>query len=261
MKVFEVVRIFRENGLPESEAYIVLKYLTGKPKEFFIAHPEYELKEVGLIDLINLRLKRYPLSYITREKGFFKRNFYVEEGVLIPRPETEMLVEITIDLIKKNKIRKIAEVGVGSGAIIISILLNTDCTGYATDISEKAIKVSKINAKRYGVEGRLKIVKGSYLEPFLRKWDEIELIVSNPPYVRLDATLDLEVGYEPKEALYGGKDGLDFYRNFLKMYDFSGKIVVMEIGHDQGEWFKRKGWEVIKDYSGQDRIVIKDFRR
>ncbi|MBT1247419.1 MULTISPECIES: peptide chain release factor N(5)-glutamine methyltransferase [unclassified Thermosipho (in: thermotogales)] len=261
MKVLDVIDIFRKKRLPELEAYILLKYFTKKSKEYLIAHPDYEFDGTEFEKWINLRLKGYPLAYIVKEKEFFKYKFYIEEGVLIPRPETELLVEIAIDIIEKNKIKKIAEVGVGSGALIISILLNTNCIGYATDISDKAIKVATINLKRYNLEKRLKIQKGKYLEPFNKKFSEIELIVSNPPYVRKDAILSSEIHYEPKEALFSGEDGLDFYRKFLDLYDFSDKIVVMEIGHDQGEFFRKKDWTVIKDYSGNDRIVMKDFRR
>ncbi|MBB6061689.1 release factor glutamine methyltransferase [Thermosipho japonicus] len=261
MTVYEALKIFKDRGLPELEAYLVIKKITGKTKEYLVIHPEYQFCEKNFFDLLNKRLIGFPLAYLLNEKSFYKHNFYVEEGVLIPRPETELLVENALKIINKEKIKKVAEIGVGSGAVIISILLERNCIGFGTDISKKALEIAKKNAKKFNVLDRLDLRLGKFLEPFKNEYDEIELIVSNPPYVKNNSDLQKEVMFEPKEALLGGEDGLDFYREFLSSYDLQGKIVIMEIGHDQGDFFRKKGWDVIKDYSGNDRIVIKDFRR
>lgn len=262
MKIDEALKIFKDNGLPITEAYMIIRELTKKPKEFIIAHPEYEFEnDDEFLRILNERLKGIPLAYLINKKSFFKYEFYIERGVLIPRPETELLVENAIDIIKSENIKTIAEIGVGSGAIVVSILLETDCIACGTDISQKAIKVTEKNAKNYGVDNRLILRHGKFLEPFKDVYDSIELIVSNPPYVKTTAKLSKEVLNEPKEALFAGEDGLEFYKEFLNKYDLNNKIVIMEIGHDQGDFFRKKGWEVLKDYSRNDRIVIKDFRR
>jgi release factor glutamine methyltransferase len=261
MTIKDAIEISRKNGLPDLEAHIIIQFLTGKTKEFIIAHPDFEIDAEKFIEIVEKRKVGYPIQYIVKGKEFYKSWFYVEEGVLIPRQETELLVEISIKYIKKYNLEKIAEIGVGSGAIIISILLEVQAIGYGTDILDKALEITKINAKRLNVEDRLYLKKGPFLEPFKGIYKDIELIVSNPPYVKNSAILPPEVKWEPKEALYGGEDGLEFYRKFLNNYDLSGKIVVLEIGHDQGDFFRKLGWEVIKDYSGNDRIVVFNGRR
>ena len=261
MRIKEAIEISRQHGLPDLEAHIIIQFISGKTKEFIIAHPNFEIDDEKFMELIEKRKTGYPIQYIVKGKEFYKNWFYIEEGVLIPRQETELLVEIAIQYIKKYRLEKIAEIGVGSGAIIISILLETQTIGYGTDILEKALEITKLNAKRLNVEDRLYLRKGSFLEPFKDIYYDLELIVSNPPYVKNNAILPPEVCWEPKEALYGGKDGLEFYRNFLNKYDLSGKIVMLEIGHDQGGFFRKLGWNVEKDYSGNDRIVIFNGRR
>ncbi|MDK2886075.1 MAG: release factor glutamine methyltransferase [Thermosipho sp. (in: thermotogales)] len=261
MKIKDALELARKNGLPDLEAHIIIRFISGKSKEFIISHPNFEIDDEKFLKLIEKRKNGYPIQYIVKGKEFYKNWFYVDEGVLIPRQETELLVEKAIEFIEKYNVKKIAEIGVGSGAIIISILIETKTIGFGTDISDKAIEITKINAKRFKVEDRLFIKKGPFLEPFVENYNDIELIISNPPYVREDAILPREVLWEPKEALYAGKDGLEFYRKFLNMYDLSGKIVLMEIGHDQGDFFRKLGWNVIKDYSNNDRIAIFIDRR
>ncbi|SHH19912.1 HemK/PrmC family methyltransferase [Thermosipho atlanticus] len=261
MKIKEALKIAKENGLPELEAHLIICSIINKNKEFIIAHPEYELYEESFIKLIEMRKEGYPLQYITKGKEFFKRWFYIEEGVFIPRYETEFLVEVAITYIKKYNIKKFCEIGVGSGAIIISILSETATFGYGTDISRKAIKVTSINAERLGVKDRLVLKKGSFLEPFKKIYNDLELIVSNPPYVKIYSNLQKELFWEPREALFAGEDGLDFYKEFLNMYNLSGKIVILEIGHDQGDFFRKMGWKVLKDYSGNDRVAVYNSRR
>lgn len=254
MKISEVLKLYKEKGLPEREALILISKVLERSKEFVISHDELECPEQA-IELLEKRLTGYPLQYILGEVEFFGRKFYIEEGVLIPRWETEGLVEIAIDLIRKNGIKKVLEIGVGSGVILITLALETGVECYGTDINPKAIKVTRKNSQMYNVNCELKL--GEYAEPFIEEFDEIELIVSNPPYVRADAVLPIEVQYEPPDALFAGKDGLDFYKKFFERYNIQGKIVVMEIGEDQGEALRKlTGGEILKDLAGKDRYLV-----
>ncbi len=256
MNVLEAGKLFKENGLPEKEALILLAYLTGKTKEYFIAHPEYEVPE-KLKELLELRKKGYPLQYITKEVEFYGRKFYVEEGVLIPRWETEGLVELAIDIMRKRNLKYAADIGVGSGVIAVTIALETQAFVYGTDINDKAIEVTQKNVEKYNLNDRIVIKKGRYLEPFSDILDKIEIIVSNPPYVRNNAMLQKEVTFEPSTALFAGEDGLDFYREFFKNYTLKGKIVLLEIGEDQGKYLKSlTDGKVLKDLSGRDRYLL-----
>ncbi len=256
MNVLEATKLFKDNGLPEKEALILLAFLTGKSKEYFIAHPEYEVPE-KLNEFLELRKKGYPLQYIAKEVEFFKRKFYVEEGVLIPRWETEGLVELAVDIIHKRNIKYVAEIGVGSGVIAVTIALETEALVYGTDINDKAIEVTLKNVEKYNLNDRIIIKKGYYLEPFLDILDRIELIISNPPYVRNSTNLQKEVTFEPSTALFAGEDGLDFYRTFFKKYYLQGKIILMEIGEDQGNYLETlTGGKILKDLSGKDRYLF-----
>ncbi|QTA37854.1 peptide chain release factor N(5)-glutamine methyltransferase [Thermosipho ferrireducens] len=255
MKIGEAIKISKRMGLPETEALILLSYLSGNSKEYLLSHLEEECNEKFFL-FVKKRLSGYPLHYIIKKKHFFKGEFYVEEGVFIPRFETEGLVELAIDIIKRRKIGTIAEIGVGSGAVSVSILCETNVRALGTDVSEKAIKVTRLNASNFGVESRIDLRKGRFLEPFRSEYKNIELIISNPPYVRQGAILPEDVTFEPPEALFGGEDGLYFYKEFFKLYDTSGKIVLMEIGDDQGEYFRKQNITVLKDYSGKDRYIL-----
>ena len=194
-------------------------------------------------------------------------NFYVNENVLIPQPDTEILVEETIEKIKNlmsNNI-KILDLCTGSGAIAISIAkLMSNIT--ATDISEKALKIAKTNAQNNNVQNKIKFINSNMFQNINEKFD---VILSNPPYIETNTikTLSKEVQNEPKLALDGGQDGLEFYRiiakNAHKHLNKNG-IIMLEIGYNQRkavtqifeETKKYKNIECKKDYSNNDRIII-----
>ncbi|MGC8820317.1 MAG: peptide chain release factor N(5)-glutamine methyltransferase [Fervidobacterium sp.] len=254
MKVSDALRFFKNKGLPEREALILISHVTKKPKEYFIAHDDVECSHEA-IELLEKRLSGYPLQYIIGEVEFYGRKFYIEEGVLIPRWETEGLVEIAIDYIGKYGIKNVLEIGVGSGAILITIALETNITCYGTDIDRKALDVALKNASRFGVKCDMKL--GKFAEPFEDIFDEIQMVISNPPYVREDAKLPKEVTYEPVHALFAGKDGLNFYKEFFKRYNLKGKIVIMEIGSDQADkLIELTNGIVLKDLAGKDRYLV-----
>ena len=220
--------------------------------------------------LIQRRLKGEPIAYIVGSKEFMNFDLTVDENVLIPRPETEILVEAVIDRLKNfsGKI-KIADLGTGSGAIAISIakfIVNVEVE--AVDISEKAIDIAKLNAINNNVADKINFHVGDLFDPIVDQ--KFNAIVSNPPYIPSDIinTLQSEVkNYEPRIALDGGIDGLNFYR---KIIDLSPKLllkngfIAVEIGYDQSELITNliesdgqfDKIEVIKDLAGLDRIVI-----
>lgn len=229
------------------------------------------------IDLFEKRMNKMPMAYIFNEKEFMGFNFYVDENVLIPRPDTELIVEELIyhinKLTPKNKNLKVLDMCVGSGAIIISSakLINDkdNVSLYAVDISKEALSISKKNALNLNADNitfiQSDLFSSKNLDPLKGKLD---IIVSNPPYIKEDVIESLESdvkNFEPMIALSGGQSGMDFYnkiiedsREFLKL----DGILIFESGHDQAEdiIFKMKecGFTDIyskKDIQGFDRMV------
>ncbi|MEN3043248.1 MAG: peptide chain release factor N(5)-glutamine methyltransferase [Fervidobacterium sp.] len=260
LTISQVLKLYKIKGLPEREALILLAHAMNKPKEYLIAHEELICPEHALA-LLEKRLTGYPLQYILGEVEFYGRKFYVEEGVLIPRWETEGLVELAINYIKKYNLKYAIDIGVGSGVVLITIAAETGINIFGTDTSKKAIEVCTKNLERYNLKCELRL--GEFIEPFAEQFNNIQLIVSNPPYVKEGTRLQKEVNFEPREALFAGKDGLNFYKTFFNRYNIEGKIVLMEIGEDQGDFLKDlTGGTVIKDLAGNDRYLLIDkFRK
>lgn len=206
-----------------------------------------------------------PLQYITNSQGFYGLDFYVDENVLIPQPDTEILVEEIVN-ISKNK-KKILDICTGSGAIAIAIAKNTDSEIQASDISWEALEIAKKNAINHDV--KIEWIQSDLFENIEGKFD---VIVSNPPYIETKtiSTLSPEVKNEPFLALDGGEDGLEFYRVLTqeaKRYLVSGGILAVEIGYNQKEkvmqLFEKAGFCEIyakKDWGKQDRIVVGKWR-
>lgn len=201
-----------------------------------------------------------PVAYVIKTKEFFGRNYYVDENVLIPRIETELVVEQALKLVNKGD--KVLDLCSGSGAIGITCAAEKGAKVTLADVSAQALKIAKFNAKKQKVK-----VKTVRSDMFSKIGGKYKLIVCNPPYIPSDVipTLDDSVkNYEPKLALDGGTDGLDFYRILAKEAGDrlqNGGALVMEIGYDQGqavqEIFREKyDVSVQKDYGGNDRIVI-----
>lgn len=200
-----------------------------------------------------------PLAYVLGEWYFYNETYKVNENVLIPRPETEHLVDWVCRLAKKDG--RIADLCTGSGCVAISSLCKrNDLYADLYDISEKALEVARENAERNGVSGRVRFYKLDLLRE--KPTGKYDLIASNPPYIQSKVvnTLDSTVkDYEPHLALDGGEDGLDFYRRFDTFADIltDGGYLVYEIGYDESEALEKMGYEIKKDYSGNDRIAIK----
>jgi len=207
-----------------------------------------------------------PIAYILNEKEFFGRSFHVNPDVLIPRPETEILVEQAVSMAPQGS--TIAEIGVGSGAVIISILCEReDLTGYGNDISCRAVLTARNNARMHNIDKRLHLFAGRSVEAFSA---EFSLIVVNPPYIALrdkDMLGADVIDYEPLDALFGGNDGLDVIKEIfmdVRACMVSRGRLIMEVGYDQkasiqeivNEQDDLDIVEWVKDLSGKDRAVI-----
>lgn len=230
---------------------------------------EIEQEEIFL-RLIEERLKGRPIAYIVNNREFMGLDFYVKEGVLIPRPDTEILVEEIIELCKDKDDLDILDIGTGSGAITVSLAKYIEKSRLTSlDISEIALEIAKKNAKSNGVIDKINFIKSDLFQQIVGTNLKFDIIVSNPPYIRkrdIDELHTQVKDYEPYNALEGGIDGLDFYRNITeqsKNYLKPGGILAYEVGHDQAEEvvkiMQNNGYNKIyikKDLQGIDRVVI-----
>ena len=263
--------ILKSNDIdsPKLKARLLLQYVLKKTRQYLIV---YDNEEVGKKEQweyfvnIDKLTKGVPLQHITHTQEFMKMDFYVDENVLIPRPDTEILVEEVINIAKKMDKPKILDLCTGSGAIAISIAKNVpNAEVYAIDISEKALNVASKNAQR--LETKVKFIKSDLFKNL--KNMKFDIIVSNPPYIKKEDIqyLSEDVKKEPQIALDGGYDGLDFYRKISKQaidYFKFGSFLCFEIGYDQKEDVTEiieklehyKGTYCKKDLCGNDRIII-----
>ncbi len=263
---------------PRLDAEVLLYNILGVERIYLHMYPEKEVSEENqriFKDHIEKRTKFMPIQYIVNKQEFMGVEFYVEEGVLIPRGDTEILVEKVIEIYKDgfspNKV-KIMDIGTGSGAIAVSLakyIENSALT--AIDISPKALEIAGRNARNNNVESKITFQLGSLFNPLHGKdeYKAYDFIISNPPYIPKSVVETLDSGvkdYEPRLALDGGEDGLDFYREITlesKDYLKAGGWLMFEIGYDQGEAVRQllniNGFgdiKIIKDLSGLDRVVI-----
>ena len=219
----------------------------------------------NFLSKLNRRKFREPVAYIIKKKEFWKNEFYLDRNVLIPRPETEHLVEETLKIISKSHKKKILEIGIGSGCLIISILKERQlCSADGIDSSKKAVNVAKINAKLHQIKNRIKIFKSDVDNYNGGKYD---LIISNPPYINTHELKYLDVReYEPYTALNGGINGTEMLMKVVvkasQLLKVNGKLII-EIGKDQKykmiKFLKTNNFFVkktIKDLSGHNRCII-----
>jgi release factor glutamine methyltransferase len=259
---------------PESSSLLLLSFILGKSKEFIIANPDFQVKKEDSAkyrEFIKRRANHEPVWYITGKIDFYGQEFEVNENVLIPRPETELLIEKIIEKVRGGFLPKnIVDIGTGSGAIILTLADNlkniSGITYSASDISEKALLVAKSNAKKLGFDDVIEFRQGNLFEPW--QGQKFDLIVANLPYVPDGDELAPDLtNFEPQLALFGGEDGLDIIRELIRelsKYLADGGKVFLEIGYDQGEKVRQTvekflpdaKVEVIGDYANIDRIVI-----
>ena len=255
---------------PKMKARLLMQYILNKPREYLLVHDNEEIKNIDEDKyLLNIKkiIKGTPLQHITHSQEFMKMNFYVDENVLIPRQDTECLVEETIKIAKKVNAKKFLDLCTGSGIIAVSIAKYVEKSNItALDISSKALEIAKLNSKKNGVEDRITYVKSNLFESLGK--GKYDIIVSNPPYIKKDVlkTLSKDVQNEPHIALDGGYDGLDFYRRIIgQAYEYLkyNGYLCLEIGYDQKEdvisLLKEDGKytniSCIKDLYDNDRVI------
>jgi release factor glutamine methyltransferase len=254
---------------PRREAATLAAFAIGRDRTFVFAHPEYELsaaEERLFTNAVERRAAREPFHYITCVKEFYGLDFRVRPGVLIPRPETELLVEEAIARLRTLERPRFLEIGVGSGCVSVSILRNLPAaSALGTDISPVALETARENAVAQNIDKRLELRFGS---TYADSCEEFDLIVSNPPYIPEGdrETLELDVvGYEPAEALFSGDDGLDVVRLIVagaERHLRPGGSLLIEIGIGQAAAVRQmlaaaglSDVRFIRDLQGIERVA------
>tara|TARA_B110000444_G_scaffold240981_1_gene256887 strand:- start:241 stop:1083 length:843 start_codon:yes stop_codon:yes gene_type:complete len=266
------INILKENKVlnPYLDCQILLSKSINKDKKHIILNLKETLthKELNNFNrFIERRKKGEPIAYLINKKEFWKDEFYVDQDVLIPRPDTEIIIEEVLKMYSKKSQLQVLDIGTGSGCILLSILRER-CNFYGTgiDISKKSIKISKFNAKQLNLENRIKFFHSSIDNFRIGKYD---LIVSNPPYIELLNLKYLErdvCKFEPKLALNGGLDGFSKIKQVIsrakKLIKKNGKFI-LEIGFNQKNkairTLKKEGFYInkaINDYGNNNRCII-----
>lgn len=225
---------------PKLKARLLMQYVLNKSRQYVIVNDMEQLdkaKEKQYLEEIKILKKGVPIEHITHQKEFMKLSFFVDKNVLIPRQDTEILVEEVINIAKKNNAKKILDLCTGSGAIAVSLakyLPQAEIT--AIDISNEALKIAKKNAISNNVENQITFISSDMFTNLNE--EKFDIIVSNPPYIKTNVIkkLDIQVQNEPYIALDGGKDGLDFYKKIINesyQYLKYNGYLCLEIGFDQ----------------------------
>ena len=251
------------------DSEILMSQAIRKDKKFIILnlHKQIKKRDLDYFDnLIQERAKSKPIAQIIKKKDFWKYEFIVNNNVLIPRPDTEILIEQALKLVKNKNRLQILDIGIGSGCILMSILKEKkNFIGTGIDISSKSLKISKVNGQKLRINNRLRLFKSNIDNFNTGKYD---LIVSNPPYIKKSnlKCLEKDIGFEPKQALDGGLDGLSEIRKVInkssELIKRSGHFII-EIGFDQKNKVKKilrdKGFYIkktVKDLSNHDRCIV-----
>jgi release factor glutamine methyltransferase len=272
--ILEASQILRKAGVPESrrEAGSLLAHVIDKDRTFLLSHAEDQLDPeqfMSFRDSVERRALGEPLQYITGLQDFYGREFRVSPAVLIPRPETELLVAAGLEFIGESD-GFICDIGTGSGCIAVTLLCERpNARGVAIDVSAPALQIARQNAIDQGVDDRLTFTLSDCFESLPKDTPYFDLIVSNPPYVAADVIsgLQREVrDHEPKVALSPGPDGLSIVRRLIQeapAFLRKDGYLILEIGFDQGEAVERlvnnNDWQLIdirRDLQGIPRIVI-----
>lgn len=266
---FGIEKLNKISQTPYLDAEILLCNILSKDRIYLHINLSKELKEEEIKkfkDFIKQREKNKPIAYITNEKEFMGLSFYVDENVLIPRPDTEILVDKVIKEFKDKDDLKIIDIGCGSGSISISLAKYLNAFIYSLDISKEALDIGRQNAIKNDVRKKIKFIESDILKNYNEK--KVDIIVSNPPYIKLEEYLNLEDNvllYEPKLALLGEDKGLYFYKEIAKAAKEVLKkngYIFFEIGYNQAdEVFKILednnfcNIKVEKDLAKKDRLV------
>ena len=270
--LFEANKILAKNNIQSSklDSEILLSKVLNKDRKFIILNLDKSLDYTNykkFKNLISQRLTRKPIAYLVGKKDFWKYEFYIFDGTLIPRPETELIIEEVLRIFKyKDKIN-VLEIGIGSGCVLLSILKEKEnFKGVGIDISKKCVELSKINALKLDIHNRVKFFKTDVDNFFYDKYD---LIISNPPYIKNHDLKYLEIDvakFEPRLALDGGIDGLS---KIIKFVDKSSQLLkkggklILEINFNQGnkvrKILRKKDFyinKVLKDLEKKDRCIV-----
>ena len=251
------------------DSEILMSQAIRKNKKFIILNLHKEIKKRDLDyfeNLIQIRAKSKPIAQIIKKKDFWKYEFIVNNNVLIPRPDTEILIEQALKLVKNKNRLQILDIGIGSGCILMSILKEKkNFIGTGIDISNKSLQISKVNGQKLRINNRLRLFKSNIDNFNTGKYD---LIVSNPPYIKKSnlKCLEKDIGFEPKQALDGGLDGLSEIKKVIykssELIKRNGHFII-EIGFDQKNKVKKilrdNGFYIkktVKDLSNHDRCIV-----
>ena len=252
------------------DSELLMSKIFEKDRKFIILNSNKELSEEKFKQFNNLvkkRLKGEPIAYLLNKKDFWKYEFYIDKGILIPRPDSEILIEEILRINNHKKNLRILDIGVGSGCLLLSVLKERkNFHGVGIDISKKCIDISNINASNLDIAKRVKFFK-SDIDNF--RFGKYDLIISNPPYIKKLDFNNLKkdvINFEPKLALYGGLDGTSEIRKVIKksseLIKKNGKFI-LEIAYDQKnkvvKLLKDKGFyinKVLKDLANNDRCIV-----
>lgn len=241
---------------PRREAELLLIAYLEADQLYFITHQEtlIDENEPRLLEWIERRARNEPLEYLTNCVSFYSREFYIDEGALIPRPETELLIDEVLARVNHDAPLVIVEVGVGSGIISILLALHLPNARFiAVDISPKALSVARRNIETFGLSDRIELREGDLLNCVSEK---IDVLVSNPPYIAQDASLESNLSYEPQNALFGGTIGDEIIRRLLdEVYERKISLFVCEMGYDQ----RSSVQEYLKSFAIQSLEFYKDL--
>ena len=262
---------FSISGIETSEldARLILKEILSFDDKELIINENYNIPERFIKEIFTIgerRLKGEPISKIFKKRNFYKSTFIISNDVLDPRPETELIVEIANNFIKKNEVKNILDLGTGSGCILLSILKeNKMINGLGIDLSKEAINIAQKNSKKLQLDKQSNFLISNWMEAINFKYD---IVVSNPPYIASKEIekLSKEVkNFDPFLSLDGGEDGLNCYRVIvedLKRVINKNAIIIIEIGYNQSnsveEIFKNNDFKLLKKYNdinGLDRVL------
>jgi len=268
------------------DAELLLEQVMKKSRAHILAHPEKKLtnKQINKYQLLITKRERLmPIAYLTENKEFYGRNFFVDQRVLIPRPETEILVEKALKILRATKnLTYTIDIGTGSGCIITTIACElsqkSNFNFLAVDISPTALTLARRNAKKHQVNTKIKFILGDLAKPlldgiYLKKYQNFTqpidvLITANPPYLKTKEMCEPSIKYEPRLALLGGSDGLRYYKKLAQQLQLLQKKLpyliihlLLEIGENQGQAIRQifdwsKKIETKPDLSGHDRVMI-----
>ncbi len=274
----QIRELLKNSKVPSLDAEVLLAYVLGEDREYLIAWSEKEVAKDFILlftEYEKRAISGEPVAYIVGKKEFYGLDFFVDERVLIPRPETEMMVAEVLGYLKENSERKnhwkILDVGTGSGNIAVSIAKNLEDLALeieAVDVSEEALEVARVNAAQHGVDDKIHFFQGDLLE-FAEEGEKFDVIVANLPYIGTMRNNFVEGNvkkYEPNSALFGGADGLALYKKlFQQIHDKKVRFDAMfgEFGDGQREELKEllnkyfeQSWRIEKDLAGIDRLFV-----